>query len=143
MINKKYEVILTAGSFDLLHTGHINILKKARALGKYLVVALSTNNLIKKHKGYNPILTYKQRNKVLKSVKYVNKVIKQTKLINIEQFKELKADLFVIGDDWKNRTDIPGLNWLRKHNKVIFIPYTKELSTTKIKNKIAKEWKLK
>ena len=139
----KKKIVLTNGSFDLLHIGHINLLKKAKQLGDYLIVGLSVDSLIKSHKGYQPILTYKQREQALKAIRYVDKVVPQTKLIDINQFKELGADLFVIGDDWKNRTDVEGLNWLKKNKKVKFIPYTKELSTTKIKNKIVKEWKLK
>jgi len=140
---KKHSIVFTSGSFDMLHCGHINILKKAKKLGNKLIVGLSVDKLIKEHKKFFPILTYKQRKKVLEAIKYVDKVVPQTKLINIKQFKKLKADIFVIGDDWKNRTDIEGLNWLIKNKKVKFIPYTKELSTTKIKNKIVKEWKLK
>ena len=139
----KQKVVLTCGSFDLIHIGHINLLKRAKQLGSQLIVGLSVDSLIKAHKGYLPVLTYKQREQALKAIRYVDKVVPQTKLIDINQFKELDADLFVIGDDWKNRTDIEGLNWLKKNKKVKFIPYTKELSTTKIKNKIAKEWKLK
>lgn len=139
----KKKIVFTAGSFDLCHTGHINILKKARKLGDFLIVGLSIDSLIKEHKEFFPILTYEQRKKVLEAIKYVDKIVPQIKLIDIKQFKELKADVFVIGDDWKNRTDVEGLNWLIKNKKVKFIPYTKELSTTKIKNKIVKEWKLK
>jgi glycerol-3-phosphate cytidylyltransferase len=139
----KQKIVLTCGSFDLIHIGHINLLKRAKQLGDCLIVGLSVDSLIKSHKGYQPILTYKQRKQALKAIRYVDKVVPQTKLIDINQFKELGADLFVIGDDWKNRTDVEGLNWLNKNKKVKFIPYTKELSTTKIKNKIVKEWKLK
>lgn len=137
----KKTVVLTAGTFDLLHIGHINILKQAKNLGDDLIVAVSTNKLVKEHKGYGPILNLRQRTAVLKTIKYVDKVVKQEELISLKQFKELNADLFVVGDDWKDRKDIEGLNWLRKNKKVIFIPYTKELSSTKIKNKIYKEWK--
>jgi glycerol-3-phosphate cytidylyltransferase len=139
----KKKIVLTCGSFDLLHIGHINLLKRAKQLGDCLIVGLSIDSLIKAHKGYSPVLIYKQRKLALKAIRYVDKIVPQIKLIDIKQFKELGADLFVIGDDWKNRTDIEGLNWLKKNKKVKFIPYTKELSTTKIKNKIVKEWKLK
>ena len=135
----KKKVVLTCGSFDLVHIGHINLLQKAKQLGDCLIVGLSVDALIQLHKGYQPILTYKQRKRTLEAVRYVDKIVPQTKLIDINQFKELGADLFVIGDDWKNRTDVEGLNWLKKNKKVKFIPYTKELSTTKIKNKIVKE----
>lgn len=66
----------------------------------------------------------------------VDKVVKQEKLVDIEQFIRLKADLFVVGDDWRNRKDNPGINWLRDNNKIAFIPYTKRLSSSKIKEKI-------
>jgi len=140
---KAFKIIITTGVWDLLHAGHINIFKIAKQLGDYLIVGVSTNKLIKNYKKINPILNCKQRKKVIRAIKYVDAVVTQTKLIDIQQFKDLKADLFVIGDDWKDRKDIEGLNWLRKNNKVKFIPYTKELSTTKIKNKIVKEWKIK
>jgi glycerol-3-phosphate cytidylyltransferase len=143
MTNKEFAIILTAGTFDLLHIGHINILREAKKLGYYLIVALSTNELVKSHKGHYPVLSYKQRAEALRAIKYVDEVVKQSKLIDIKQFKDLSADLFIIGDDWKNRNDVSGLTWLKKHKKVKFVPYTKELSTTKIKNKIVKTWKVK
>ena len=136
-------IVYTTGVFDLLHPGHINILKRAKKLGDCLIVGLATDELAKKYKGSYPILSYKQRLTVLSSIKYIDKIVKQSALITEKQFKALKADLYVKGTDWKNRTDIPELNWLKKNKKVKFIPYTKELSTTKIKNKIVKEWKLK
>ena len=135
---KKNTIIFTAGSFDLLHIGHLNILQKAKSLGTTLIVAVSTNKLIKQHKGCNPILNWKQRATLIKALKCVDKVVKQSKLIDICQFQTLGADLFVIGDDWIDRTDIEGLNWLKHQNKVYFIPYTKSLSSTKIKEKIIK-----
>jgi glycerol-3-phosphate cytidylyltransferase-like family protein len=57
-------------------------------------------------------------------------------LVDIKQFKNLNADLFVLGDDWKNNYSNKGINWLRKHNKIIFLPYTSRLSSSKIKTKI-------
>jgi glycerol-3-phosphate cytidylyltransferase len=129
-------IIFTAGSFDLLHWGHVNILKQAKALGTYLVVGVSTDSLILQHKGMRPIICYKDRTAIIKELKIVDRVVKQTKLVDIEQFISLKADLFVVGDDWKNRKDNQGINWLRDNNKIAFIPYTRRLSSSKIKEKI-------
>jgi len=117
-------IIYTTGVFDLLHPGHINILKQAKKLGDYLIVGLVTDELAKKYKGTYPILSYKQRLAVLKAIKYVDKVIKQSKLVTETQLAALKVDLYVKGTDWKNRTDIIKLNWLKKNKKVKFIPYT-------------------
>jgi len=133
----KKKIIFTSGSWDLLHQGHILILQRAKALGDVLIVGVSTNALIKSYKGVNPVLNYTQRVSVIKELRCVNKVVKQSILIDIEQFKELKCDLFVIGDDWKGKEDsVPGLKWLKDNNYLYYLPYTKSLSTTYIKEKI-------
>jgi glycerol-3-phosphate cytidylyltransferase len=140
--NKRYKyqnnplIILVAGSFDMLHMGHINIIKKSKNLGDYLIVSVSSGNLIKSYKNNLPIISLRDRINAIKSLKYVDKVVKQTKLVDIKQFKKLKADIFVLGDDWKNNYTNKGINWLRKNNKIIFLPYTKHLSSSKIKEKI-------
>ena len=129
-------VILTAGTFDLFHTGHIRILKKAKSKGDMLIVAVSSDELVKSYKGTCPILNYGQRKEIISELKCVDKVVKQTKLVDINQFKRLKATYFVLGDDWKNRYDNEGINWLRDNKKIIWLPYTKNLSTSKIKKQI-------
>lgn len=130
------KIIYTSGSFDLFHIGHLNVLLKAKALGDYLIVAVSTDVLIKQKKGIKPILFYKDRIAIIKELKCVDKIVKEIKIFDINQFKKLKADVFVIGSDWKNNYTNEGLNWLRDNNKIVFVPYTKRLSTSKIKEKI-------
>lgn len=130
------KIIMTAGCYDLFHFGHINILLEAKKLGDYLIVSVSTDELIKKYKGIEPIISYEDRVAIIKELKCVNKVVKQKKLVDINQFKKLGADLFVLGDDWKNRYDVDGINWLRDNNKIAWVPYTNRLSTTSIKKKI-------
>jgi len=132
--------VYTGGTFDLLHRGHINIFKKAKEIGNYLIVAVSTNKLIRTYKSYDPILNYRERAAIVEAVRYVDKVVKQTMLFDVDQFNKLGADIFIVGDDWANRNDIPdGLRWLKEHDKVLFVPYTKKLSTTYIKRKIIKQ----
>lgn len=133
----KKKVIFTSGCFDLLHEGHILLLQRAKVLGDTLIVGVSTNTLIKSYKGVPPILNYRQRTRVIKELRCVDKVVKQSKLVDIGQFKELKCDLFVIGDDWKGKENsVPGLKWLKDNNYLHYLPYTKSLSTTYIKEKI-------
>ena len=133
------KIIFTGGTFDLFHTGHLNVLKKSKKLGDYLIVAVSTNKLIKMYKGTNPILNYNQRVAIIKELKCVDKVVKQTNIFDIEQFKALKADIFVVGDDWKGKEDsVPGLKWLKDNNYLAYVPYTKGLSSSLIKEKIIK-----
>jgi len=132
------KIIYAAGSWDLLHFGHLQILKKAKSLGDYLIVAVSSDELMKE-KGKICIIPFEERVALIKELKCVDMVVKETKIFDIQQFQKLNADVFVIGDDWKYRTDIPRLNWLIEYNKIVFLPYTQHLSTTKIKEKILKE----
>lgn len=133
----KKKIIFTSGSWDLLHEGHILLLQRAKALGDILIVGVSTNALIKEYKGVNPILNYKQRARVIKELKCVDKVVKQSVLVDIKQFKKLKCDMYVIGDDWKGKEKlVPGLKWLKDNKYLYYLPYTKGLSTTVIKEKI-------
>ncbi len=133
-------IVYTGGTFDLLHSGHINIFKKAKQIGNHLIVAVSTNELVRSYKGIDPILNYKERSTIVRSIKYVDRVVKQTKIFDVEQFRDLGADVFIIGDDWKGKKNKPlGLKWLIEHDKVLFVPYTKRLSTTEIKRKIIKQ----
>lgn len=122
--------VITYGTFDILHYGHINLLRRAKNLGDFLIVALSTDkfNLIKNKKSY---FSYKERKSILGSIKYVDKIIKEE---NWEQkltdIKKYKIDVFVIGEDWKGKFD-----YLKEYCEVIYIPRTPDISTTMIKNK--------
>jgi glycerol-3-phosphate cytidylyltransferase len=131
--------VYTGGTFDLFHVGHLNLLKVAKQLGDYLIVAVSTNELVRSYKECYPVLNYRQRAAVIREIKYVDKVVKQEKIFDVDQFNKLGGDIFVVGDDWKERYDVHGLNWLRDHDKIVFLPYTKGLSTTDIKRKIIKD----
>ena len=132
--------VLAVGCFDLLHVGHLNILEKAKSLGDYLIVGISTSKLMKE-KGKIEIVPFKDRCRMVKALKCVDEVVPETKIFDVDQFKKLGCDIFVIGSDWEKRNDIPRLNWLRIHNKIIFLPYTKGISTTFIKKSIVDKCK--
>lgn len=120
--------IITYGTFDLLHYGHINLLKRARELGDYLIVALSTNEF-NEMKGKRCYFSYDARKKLIESIRYVDLVIPED---NWEQkigdIKEFKVDIFVMGDDWEGKFD-----YLKEHCDVVYLNRTPEISTTKIK----------
>jgi glycerol-3-phosphate cytidylyltransferase len=121
--------VITYGTYDLLHWGHINLLKRAKELGDYLIVALSTDefNAIKGKKAYYP---YEQRKFILESIRYVDKVIpERTWEQKIEDVKKYDIDIFVMGDDWKGKFD-----FLKEYCEVVYLPRTIGISTTKIKN---------
>lgn len=135
-MKKKKIIVHTAGTFDLFHIGHLNILRRSKELGDYLIVAVSTDELIESYKGVKPVIPYEQRVEIVKSIKYVDKVIKQTILHDIRQLKKYEVDITTIGDDWKNK-HLEGIEWMKKNGKkVVYLPYTKGVSVTGIKKRI-------
>ena len=120
--------VITYGTFDLLHYGHINLLRRAKELGDYLVVALSTDefNNIKKKKSY---FNYEKRKMILEAIRYVDEVIPEEdweqKVIDV---KERNIDIFVMGDDWKGKFD-----YLKEYCEVVYLERTPDISTTQIK----------
>lgn len=121
--------ILTYGTFDLIHRGHINILKNAKALGDYLVVGLSSDEF-NELKGKKSYYTFEERKYILESIRYVDLVIKEDNWEQkISDITSYDIDTFVMGSDWEGKFD-----YLKKHCNVIYLPRTKNISTTKIKN---------
>ena len=122
--------IITYGTFDLLHYGHINLLQRAKALGDYLIVALSTDEFNCNSKQKKCYFTYEQRKRLLEAVRYVDLVIPEENWEQkINDVKEFKVDTFVMGDDWKGKFD-----FLKDYCEVVYLPRTPEISTTQIKN---------
>lgn len=120
--------VITYGTFDLLHWGHISILKRARELGDHLTVALSTDefNAIKCKESYH---NYENRKFILESIRYVDHVIPENSWDQkIKDVKNHHIDIFVMGDDWKGQFD-----FLKDYCEVIYLPRTVGISTSKIK----------
>ena len=122
--------IITYGTFDLLHYGHVRLLKRARELGDYLIVGLSTDefNQLQKHKeSYN---TYEERKYILEAIRYVDEVIPEKDWQQkTNDVKKYGIDTFVMGNDWQGKFD-----FLKPYCKVVYLPRTPGISTTKIKN---------
>jgi glycerol-3-phosphate cytidylyltransferase len=134
---KNKTIIYTSGSYDLMHFGHLNILLKAKKLGDFLIVGVSSDNLIKKYKHLKPIISYKDRAAIIKELKCVDLVIKQTKFFDIKQLKKYNINIIVLGNDWENKKFPELTKCLKELNiKMKYIPYTKRLSTSSIKEKI-------
>lgn len=124
--------IITYGTFDLLHYGHVNLLERAKSLGDYLIVVLSTDEFNLKEKNKICYFSYEERKRLLEAIRYVDLVIPETcweqKVRDIEEFK---VDTFVMGDDWDGKFD-----YLEEYCEVVYLPRTPEISTTQIKNDI-------
>lgn len=122
--------VITYGTFDLLHYGHINLLKRAKALGDYLVVALSTDEFNWNQNHKKCYFSYEQRKSLSEAIRYVDLVIPETCWEQKEKdVKDYNIDVFVIGDDWKWKFD-----FLKTQCEVVYLERTPEISTTKIKH---------
>lgn len=123
--------VITYGTFDLIHYGHINLLERARRLGDYLIVGLSTNefNSIKNKKCY---FSYEERKRLLEAIRYVDLVIpEECWEQKASDIKLYQIDTFVIGDDWKGKFDE-----LKSLCEVVYLDRTPEVSTTRIKSEL-------
>jgi glycerol-3-phosphate cytidylyltransferase len=123
--------VLTYGTFDLLHWGHINLLRRAKEMGDYLVVAISTDefNAIKKKKSFH---SYENRKMILEAIRYVDEVIPEDEWEQkISDVQDHDIDIFVMGDDWKGKFD-----FLEDYCEVVYLPRTVGISTTKIKKEL-------
>ena len=126
------KTVLTYGTFDLLHVGHINLLRRAKALGDKLIVAISTDefNAIKHKQAYYP---FEQRKQILEAIRYVDLVIPEEsweqKVHDVQQYN---VDTFVMGHDWEGEFD-----FLKDYCEVIYLPRTEGISTTKVKSDLS------
>ena len=126
--------VMTYGTFDLLHYGHINILKRAKSLGDYLIVGLSSDEF-NELKGKKSVMSYEERKEILESIRYVDKVIKESNWEQkVDDIIKYNIDVFVIGDDWEGKFD-----FLKEYCGVVYLPRTKSISTTLLKEIIQKE----
>lgn len=135
IIRRRYRMrkVITYGTFDLLHWGHINILKRAKELGDYLIVAISSDefNELKNKKAYH---SFENRKMILESIRYVDEVIAEENWEQkIEDVKKHDIDVFVMGDDWEGKFD-----FLKEYCDVVYLPRTVGISTTKIKKDLLK-----
>ena len=122
--------VITYGTFDLLHYGHINLLQRAKALGDYLIVALSTDEFNEQSKGKVTYFSYEERKRLLEAIRYVDLVIPEENWEQkISDVKEFKVDTFVMRNDWEGKFD-----FLKDYCEVVYLERTPEISTTKIKS---------
>ena len=125
--------VITYGTFDLLHYGHINLLRRAKALGDYLIVCLSTDEFNWNEKKKTCYFSYEQRKLLLEAIRYVDLVIPEESWDQkVTDAKEYHVDTFVMGDDWKGKFD-----FLKEEGaEVVYLERTPEISTTQIKQEI-------
>ena len=134
--------IYTGGTFDLFHRGHVNLLKKCAALGD-VYVSLNTDEFIESYKGAPPVMTYQERFEVLRSCRYVKEVLPNIGGSDSKpSILYVNPDIVAIGTDWARRDYYSQMqftqDWLDQNNiSLCYIPYTTDISSTEIKNRLS------
>ena len=135
---KKYRVGYTAGVFDLFHIGHLNILRKAKEQCDYLIVGVSTDEVVLDYKQKKPIIPFEERIAIVESIKYVDEAVPQTSRDKLAAWKKFKFNALFVGDDWKGTNLYDDFE--NKLNEVgvdlIYFPYTTGTSSTILGNVI-------
>ncbi len=140
---KKYKIGFTAGVYDMFHIGHLNVIKRAKEQCEYLIVGVSTDEVVEKNKNKKPIINFEDRKAIVESIKYVDKVVSQERYDiegKIEMVKKYNIDAMFVGSDWK---DTDKWNCIEKVLKeigcdVIYLPHTDGISSTILREIINK-----
>lgn len=131
-MTKKYKLGYTTGVFDLFHIGHLNILKKAKEECEYLIVGVSTDEVVQGYKKKTPIIPFEERIAIVEALKCVDKVVPQTSMDKFKAWEQIKFEAIFHGDDWKGSAMYNEIE--NKFNEVgvdmVFFPYTKGTSST-------------
>lgn len=138
MENRKYKIGYTTGVFDMFHVGHLNILKKAKEQCDFLIVGVSTDELVNEYKNKTPIIPFEDRMKIVEAIKYVDKVVPQVNMDKFDAWLNLRFNVIFHGDDWKNSSMYNEIE--KKFESVgvdlVYFPYTKSTSSTILREKI-------
>ena len=142
---KKYRIGYTTGVFDMFHIGHLNILKLAKEQCDYLIVGVSTDEVVESYKHKRPIIPFEERMAIVSGIKYVDKVVPQKSMNKMEAWKELKFDALFHGSDWQNSNMYNEL--IKQFSSigvdVIFLPHTEGISSTMLAEKLNEKTKNK
>ncbi len=136
--NKK--IGYTTGVFDLFHVGHLEILRKAKENCDYLIVGVSTDELVQEYKNKRPIITFDQRIEIIKSIKYVDEVVVQKDRDKLSALHKIGFNIMFVGDDWKgSRIFLELESKFQKHGvEIFYFPYTKNISSTSLRSTLKK-----
>lgn len=135
---KKYKIGYTTGVYDMFHVGHLNILRRAKEQCDYLIVGVSTDELVRSYKHKTPVIPFAQRCEIVGAIKYVDRVVPQTSMDKMKAYGELHFDVLFHGSDWKG-TDMYNAiveEFSRIGVDVVFLPHTDGISSTLIREKI-------
>lgn len=128
----------TTGVFDMFHIGHLNILRRAKEKCDYLIVGVSTDELVREYKHKTPVIPFKDRLEIVQAIKYVDEVVPQTNMNKLEAWERLKFDVIFHGDDWKGTAMYDELekNLKGVGVNIVYLPHTEGISSTMLLSKI-------
>ena len=127
----KYKTVMTYGTFDMFHIGHLNILRRAKSYGEKLIVAVSTDEF-NREKGKKVLIPFEQRAEIVENIKCVDMVIPEKEWTQkVNDIKELNVDLLIMGDDWNQKFD-----YLKEYCDIIYLERTKNISSTQLKKSL-------
>ena len=136
---KKYKIGYTTGVYDLFHIGHLNLLRNAKAECDYLIVGVTVDDLVS-YKGRRAVIPFEERIQIVGAVRYVDEAVPQDDLDKVKAWERYHYDVLFVGDDWKGKP-----NWVayekalaEKNVDVVYLPYTKETSSTQLRDVLAK-----
>jgi glycerol-3-phosphate cytidylyltransferase len=136
---KKYKIGYTTGVYDLFHIGHLNLLRNAKAECDYLIVGVTVDDLVS-YKGRRAVIPFEERIQIVGAIRYVDEAVAQEDLDKVKAWERYHYDVLFVGDDWKGKP-----NWIayekalaEKNVDVVYLPYTKETSSTQLRDVLAK-----
>jgi len=129
---KKYKIGYTTGVYDMFHIGHLNILKRAKEQCEYLIVGVSTDELVQSYKHKKPIIPYEERLAIVEAIRYVDQVVPQTSMDKLAAWHELHFDVMFHGSDWQNSDMYNKIieDFKKVGAEVVFLPHTAGVSST-------------
>lgn len=137
----KYKIGYTTGVFDMFHIGHLNILRAAKDLCDYLIVGVSTDDVVEVYKHKKPIIPFEERIQIVQAIKYVDEAVPQTSMNKVDAWNQYHYDALFHGDDWKN-SDMYNKIAIELENRnvdIVFLPHTNGVSSTLLLEKLKKE----
>ena len=138
---KKYKIGYTTGVFDMFHIGHLNILKRAKEQCDYLIVGVSTDELVESYKHKTPIIPFEERMAIVEAIKYVDQAVVQESMDKFAAWEQLHFNAIFHGDDWKGSSMYDEIE--KKLASVgvdmVFLPHTDGTSSTLLSEKLTRE----
>ena len=137
---KKYKIGYTTGVYDLFHIGHLNILRRAKEQCEYLIVGVSTDEIVEEYKGKRPVVPFDERIEIVKAIRYVDEVVPQTSMNKMEAWEKIHFDALFHGSDWKGSHMYDDIEKKLKEVGVdmVFLPHTEGTSSALLTDKLQK-----